>query len=476
VLLQANGNPLTSIHVSGAIALTKLFCQVSQLTSLDVSNNTALTWLYCGGNQLTSLDLSNNPALEILYCGGNQLTSLDLSSNSALNNLLCNNNHLTSLNVRNGNNINFIDFRAYQNPYLYCIEVDDSTWSTTNWLMIDSQHYFSNNCVCTILVDVTDTIQCYGDFASIEIVTFGGGGWYNYLLEYYNSALGTWFLLTQQQTHDTATFTMLSANNYRVTVTDTAGGCTAQSLINISQPAILSINSSSFIPVSCFGGNNGTATVNITGGSGGYTYSWSPGGQTTQTSTNLIAGTYTCIVTDANGCFIMPSVTVIQPAILNVTILPSNSNLLASPSGGTPPYSYSWNGPLGFSSANQNITPQTNGQYTVTITDNNGCIYISPGYNVTFIPSSINEISISDILIYPNPSEDLFNIKFISLVSQDLELRILNSIGEIVFVENKNQFIGEYSKQINLVEYPRAIYFLEIETEDGVINKKLILQ
>ena len=69
-----------------------------------------------------------------------------------------------------------------------------------------------------------------------------------------------------------------------------------------------------------------------------------------------------------------------------------------------------------------------------------------------------------------------FNISFTTQVKQELEIRIVNILGEQVFIESKYQFIGEYTKQVNLAEYPRAIYFLEIETDDGVINKKLILQ
>ena len=84
--------------------------------------------------------------------------------------------------------------------------------------------------------------------------------------------------------------------------------------------------------------------------------------------------------------------------------------------------------------------------------------------------------AITNLEVYPNPSRDIFNIAFISNEKQDLEIRIINVIGEKVFVESKQQFIGEYTKQISLEEYPKAIYFLEIETDDGVINKKLILQ
>ena len=84
--------------------------------------------------------------------------------------------------------------------------------------------------------------------------------------------------------------------------------------------------------------------------------------------------------------------------------------------------------------------------------------------------------SIGNLTIYPNPSRDVFTISFISEEKQNLRVRILNVIGEEVYKEALQQFIGEYVKSINLEQYNKAIYFLEIETEDGVINKKLILQ
>ena len=59
---------------------------------------------------------------------------------------------------------------------------------------------------------------------------------------------------------------------------------------------------------------------------------------------------------------------------------------------------------------------------------------------------------------------------------QDLKVRILNVIGEELINENLEQFIGEYTKQINLSNNAKGIYFLEIEKTDGIINKKLILQ
>ena len=84
--------------------------------------------------------------------------------------------------------------------------------------------------------------------------------------------------------------------------------------------------------------------------------------------------------------------------------------------------------------------------------------------------------TISNLDIYPNPSRDIFNISFVSEELQNLKLSILNVLGEKVYVEEKEEYIGEYTKQINLNNYQKGIYFLEIEIDSGIINKKLILQ
>ena len=81
-----------------------------------------------------------------------------------------------------------------------------------------------------------------------------------------------------------------------------------------------------------------------------------------------------------------------------------------------------------------------------------------------------------DVAVYPNPSRDVFNVTFTSETIQDLKVRIRNVIGEELINEDLQQFIGEYTKQIDLTGNAKGIYFLEIETENGIINKKLILQ
>ena len=70
----------------------------------------------------------------------------------------------------------------------------------------------------------------------------------------------------------------------------------------------------------------------------------------------------------------------------------------------------------------------------------------------------------------------MFNISFNSDKQQDLSIRILNVVGGEVYREDRQEFIGEYIKQISLDNYGKGIYFLEIETNSGIVNKKLILQ
>ena len=94
----------------------------------------------------------------------------------------------------------------------------------------------------------------------------------------------------------------------------------------------------------------------------------------------------------------------------------------------------------------------------------------------TLIRIEAGNNSIRNLDVYPNPSRDIFNITFISEEKQNLEIRVVNLLGEIILAESKEKFIGEYSKLFNLNTYSKGIYLLEVETNDGVVNKKLILQ
>jgi len=144
-VLYCWNNNLTTLDISHNIALTELHCQDNNLTTLDLSNNTLLTDLRCQFTGITSIDLSGAISLTDLRCQHNQLTSLDISQNVNLLYLDCKYNQLTQLDLRNGNNMNMVAV-LFENPDLFCINVDDEFWSTMNWTNIDSTMFFSTNC------------------------------------------------------------------------------------------------------------------------------------------------------------------------------------------------------------------------------------------------------------------------------------------------------------------------------------------
>ena len=86
------------------------------------------------------------------------------------------------------------------------------------------------------------------------------------------------------------------------------------------------------------------------------------------------------------------------------------------------------------------------------------------------------DLDIDDLQIFPNPSKDFFNIKFNTVVKNDFKMSIINSVGESIFVENIQNHIGEYHNSISFKKNPKGIYFLVIQTKDGKVKKKLILQ
>ncbi len=183
----------------------------------------------------------------------------------------------------------------------------------------------------------------------------------------------------------TASVTNLSAGSYNCTITD-ANGCTASQSITITQPTVLAATLSSQTNVSCFAGTNGAASILVSGGTTAYSYNWTPGNPTgdgTANVTGLTAGTWTCSITDANGCTASQTVTITQPNAL-VSTISSQTNVSCFAgtngaasilvSGGTTAYSYNWTpgNPTGDGTAN--VTGLTAGTWTCSITDVNGCI------------------------------------------------------------------------------------------------------
>lgn len=168
----------------------------------------------------------------------------------------------------------------------------------------------------------------------------------------------------------------LASGSYTVTVTD-ANGCTATFVTTVAASTGLTATASS-TNVSCNGGADGSATVTASGTSP-FTYSWSPSGGTNANATGLVAGTYTCTITDANGCSVTQTVTITQPpaigagASATLTVIPQGGSSQLMATGGV---SYSWSPATGLSCTtcqNPVASPQTTTTYCVIVTDASGC-------------------------------------------------------------------------------------------------------
>ncbi|MCB9340567.1 MAG: T9SS type A sorting domain-containing protein [Lewinellaceae bacterium] len=164
----------------------------------------------------------------------------------------------------------------------------------------------------------------------------------------------------------------LAPGIYTVTVTS-AQGCTgtASSNINGSPGIALDISVQN---VKCFGTATGKITVSASGGTLPIAFSWSNGSAASVLS-NLQAGQYTLTVSDAVGCSKIQTITVTQPAALNVGFSTSggscgsNGVATAAVSGGTMPYQFAWNS----GQTTQSIFGIPPGDYQLTVTDANQC-------------------------------------------------------------------------------------------------------
>jgi gliding motility-associated-like protein len=219
--------------------------------------------------------------------------------------------------------------------------------------------------VLTATISKTD-VSCYGgNNGTATVIATGGTMPYQYS---WNS--------TPLQT--TAAAQNLSIGTYIVTVTDNKG-CLKKDTAIISQPNVLTATTSK-TDVSCYGGNNGTALVTASGGMAPYTYNWSTTpAQLNAAAANLTVGTYTIVVKDNENCQVAASATINQPAALSLTATHTdascfgytNGSVSIAVTGGTTPYSYSWN------TNPQQITAQVNnlqaGTYIATVQDGHQC-------------------------------------------------------------------------------------------------------
>ena len=286
---------------------------------------------------------------------------------------------------------------------LGCTSLDSVTLVDAPGMMLQSFELSSSN-------DGNFQISCNGaSDGYINLTVTGGSGIYTYL-----------WIGPDDFSSTAADISGLKAGIYTCTVTD-INGCILmpQPIYELTQPEILDIDfatstsTDGAFNINCNGGT-GSIDVTVTGGStGSYLYDWSTGdgggivtGQQDQNS--LTAGTYHLLVTDENGCIVETYITLTQPEAIILELIPThitcqglgfdNGSVNLTLTGGIGAYSYSWSN----GSNTQDISGLTEGDYSVTVTDANGCsqtgstrVNLPPDLTYTSVPSDFNGFNVS---------------------------------------------------------------------------------
>jgi hypothetical protein len=262
----------------------------------------------------------------------------------------------------------------------------------------------------------------------------------------------------------------LAPGVYQVHLAD-ANGCETDVQEEILQPDML-IAAATGINASCLGAD-GSAHVDVTGGTAPYSYLWSPSGGTGADASNLDADFYAVLVTDANGCSANASV-LIQSNAINIQISSQDASCpgmsdgyaTAIPSGGTPPYSYLWS-PVG--GTNATAASLAGGLYTISVTDQQGC------------QASVQvEIAVENGNCYPrfgntDKNESGFSV-YPSVISSEVKIMSSNNTAAsatvtITSVDGKIAFNGHVQLQsqkevvINTADLTPGIYTMSIIAE-----------
>lgn len=272
----------------------------------------------------------------------------------------------------------------------------------------------------------------------------------------------------------------LDAGDYTVVVTD-FNECQKTGTFTVIEPSEIIANIDAR-NISCFGINDGEATVDVTGGVPNYSFLWS-NNETTQTITNLDDGTVSVVVTDLNGCTFVTTSSINRPDSLSADITSSevffgeDTIVIASGreasitatviGGGTPGFTFEWTPADGLNTVLGSTVvanPVTNTEYTVSVIDDNGCVtqekvYVRVDSKLFDFPSGFT----------PNGQNEInrnFGI-IASPVVELIELRIFNRWGEQVFRGSGNnaKWNGVYKGDLQPMD--TYIYQAQVQLPDG---------
>ena len=278
----------------------------------------------------------------------------------------------------------------------------------------------------------------------------------------------------------TQSISSLKSGVYSDTVWDSRGIVFISTDTIKPSPMILGFNVSN----ACNGQATDSVSASVSGGTGPFSYMWSTG-QTTDTISNLALGTYTCTVTDAHNCLVRNTVVITQAAALNIvgfTVTQAtyptftNGSITASVSGGIPPgdstyYYYLWsNG----GSTTDSLKNLTSGSYSLCVTSPYGCGSICDSGVIVTMGVENLAANRPVVDVYPVPSSGLITV---TLTGGDFEnIKITDALGRLVYTNLLSSLPKDNTLHIDLSAQPNGVYILYVNSQQGVLTRKIIIQ
>lgn len=356
-----------------------------------------------------------------------------------------------------------------------------------NWSNGENTEDISNLTAGTYTVDImtfgpfcqdqqTFTIENITDFTLTEVVTdeFCGGADGSIDLTITGSTNMSYTWSNGATTED---ISGLSAGNYTCTVVNLDTGCemfVSYDIINVTT----GISVTGFATDDFCGEGSGAADINVTGGSGTYSYAWS-NGASTEDLAGITQGNYSVTVTDLNdGCqvtfdltvgnntsfFVLENIT--DAACATCTNGSIDLTMFAFPPDD--PYTFSWSN----GATTEDISGLLPGTYTVTITSGSGCTT-----TIDYIVGNSNSVGVEEntttveLLVYPNPARDQFVIDYAFNSDNAVKVTLTNTLGEVVFESAMPETAGH--ELISIEHLARGIYFITIT--DGIHTETIRL-
>ncbi|MBQ0732843.1 T9SS type A sorting domain-containing protein [Aquimarina celericrescens] len=288
----------------------------------------------------------------------------------------------------------------------------------------------------------TDVTCASGNDARVEVITTGGVAPYTY--EWSNG-------------DTSSTINNLIAGTYVVFVKD-AKGCQIEANIRVEQSNDIEIEPLSVISPTCFEGDDGQISINVTGGVPPYSYLWNTGAISNQ-SQGLVAGTYSIAITDASGCIAFYEETLTDPDPVVVDLeekrsLCGEQSLALDISIDDPNATYFWSSDTGFTSTNAAVTLTKTGRYTATITTGSGCV-------------GAGEVIVE---AFDRPIDSDFLITTQAYANEDVVLvNVSNPMGEAVdwTIPEGVQMISETREELILKFEEEGTYDINLRSYQG---------